>query len=177
MSNLNFKRTKYLLTCATRLMGCPDNWHIAIKPQKGEHPSFPFNSLLQFGETRNKFSLIHRSLFSQENFGTMIGTNFMDEIDCGNFFENIDDLLDFPTGEDDVEAALGSADCNKFPTLWSNQSESLPGTDSVFSAGNSASDLSAELSVPVSFLLFVCFAHTWQHFLKKLKFQIWSLTS
>ncbi|KAE7996974.1 hypothetical protein FH972_001650 [Carpinus fangiana] len=78
----------------------------------------------------------------------MIGPNFIDEIDCGSFFDHIDDLLDFPTGEDDVEAALGSTDCNAFPTLWSNQSESLPGSESVFSAGNSASDLSAELSVP-----------------------------
>lgn len=83
----------------------------------------------------------------------------MDEIDCGSFFDHIDDLLDFPTGEDDVEATLGSADCNTFPTLWSNQSDSLPGSESVFSAGNSASDLSAELSVPVSVLLFVCFLH------------------
>lgn len=104
----------------------------------------------------------------------MIGPNFIDEIDCGSFFDHIDDLLDFPTGEDDVEAALGSADCNAFPPLWSNQSESLPGSESVFSAGNSASDLSAELSVPVSFLSFICLGWFSE---KKLKFQILSLTS
>jgi hypothetical protein len=79
----------------------------------------------------------------------MIGPNFIDEIDCGSFFDQIDDLLDFPT--DDVDTGLGTEDCNSFPTLWQTQPESLPGSDSVFSAKNSASDLSAELSVPVSF--------------------------
>lgn len=79
----------------------------------------------------------------------MIGPNFIDEIDCGSFFDHIDDLLDFP-GDDDVEAALGSGDCNAFPSTWPSQTESFPCSDSVFSA-NSASDLSAELSVPVSF--------------------------
>ncbi|KAJ8759193.1 hypothetical protein K2173_004200 [Erythroxylum novogranatense] len=80
--------------------------------------------------------------------------NFLDEIDCGSFFDHIDDLLDFPS--DDVDAGLSAPD-NKnnnvnngtFPSLWSTQSESLPGSDSVFSSNNnSASDLSAELSVP-----------------------------
>lgn len=78
----------------------------------------------------------------------MVGPNFIDEIDCGSFFDHIDDLLDFP-GED-VEAGLGPhADSNAFPSIWTTESDSLPGSDSVFS-GNSASDLSAELSVPVS---------------------------
>ncbi|KAG7998564.1 hypothetical protein I3843_01G264100 [Carya illinoinensis] len=84
---------------------------------------------------------------SQENLGTMIGPNFMDEIDCGSFFDHIEDLLDFPGEGVDVEAGLGSTDCNSFPSLWPTQSESLPNSESVFSA-NSASDLSAELSVP-----------------------------
>ncbi|XP_062092945.1 GATA transcription factor 8 [Humulus lupulus] len=76
----------------------------------------------------------------------MIGPNFMDDIDCGSFFDHIDDLLDFPS--DDVDAGLGpSTDSKSFPSIWSTQSNSLPGSDSVFS-GNSASDLSAELSVP-----------------------------
>lgn len=82
----------------------------------------------------------------------MIGPNFIDEIDCGSFFDTIDDLLDFPN--DDVESGLGPApDCNGAfnNSLWPNQSGSLPApNDAVFSAGNSASDLSAELSVPVS---------------------------
>ncbi|KDP44375.1 hypothetical protein JCGZ_20055 [Jatropha curcas] len=86
----------------------------------------------------------------------MIGpANFMDEIDCGSFFDHIDDLLDFPT--DDIDDCLPGSDCatinnngiagNSFPSIWSTQSDSLPGSDSVFS-NNSASDLSAELSVP-----------------------------
>ncbi|KGN52268.1 GATA transcription factor 8 [Cucumis sativus] len=79
----------------------------------------------------------------------MIGNNFVDEIDCGSFFDHIDDLLDFPV--EDVDAGLppakGGDSANSFPTIWPTHSESLPGSDSVFSA-NSNSDLSAELSVP-----------------------------
>ncbi|KAI9124456.1 hypothetical protein K1719_004378 [Acacia pycnantha] len=78
----------------------------------------------------------------------MIGPNFMDEIDCGNFFDHIDDLLDFPA-EDVDTAALPSAavNCDSFPAVWPGESDSLPGSDSVFS-GNNTSDLSAEISVP-----------------------------
>ncbi|XVE68883.1 hypothetical protein DITRI_Ditri09bG0105100 [Diplodiscus trichospermus] len=80
----------------------------------------------------------------------MIGpTSFIDEIDCGSFFDHIDDLLDFPNG--DVEAGLSASDAAidaaAFPSIWTSHSESLPGSDSVFS-NNSASDFSAELSVP-----------------------------
>ncbi|GMI80608.1 GATA transcription factor 9 [Hibiscus trionum] len=80
----------------------------------------------------------------------MIGpTEFIDEIDCGSFFDHIDDLLDFPN--DDVDAGLAASDsavnAAAFPTIWTTQSESFPSSDSVFS-NNSASDLSAELSVP-----------------------------
>ncbi|KAE8669203.1 GATA transcription factor 8 [Hibiscus syriacus] len=76
----------------------------------------------------------------------MIGpTDFIDEIDCGSFFDHIDELLDFPN--DDVDAALSASDSAAFPSIWTAQSESFPCSDSVFS-NNSASDLSAELSVP-----------------------------
>ncbi|KAK8662288.1 hypothetical protein V6N13_091872 [Hibiscus sabdariffa] len=80
----------------------------------------------------------------------MIGpTEFIDEIDCGSFFDHIDDLLDFPN--DDVDAGLSASasavNAAAFPSVWTAQSESFPGSDSVFS-NNSASDLSAELSVP-----------------------------
>lgn len=69
----------------------------------------------------------------------------MDEIDCGSFFDHIDDLLDFPN--EDIDSGLPSAaDCNSFPSIWT-QSESLPSSDSVFS-NNSSTDLSTELSVP-----------------------------
>ncbi|KAJ4827801.1 hypothetical protein Tsubulata_043812 [Turnera subulata] len=83
--------------------------------------------------------------------------NFMDDIDCGGFFDQIDDLLDFPS--DDV---VGGPDCttaaanhhgngfgagDSFPSIWPTESDSL---ESVFSHHHhhSASDLSAELSVP-----------------------------
>ncbi|KAI4351402.1 hypothetical protein L6164_005771 [Bauhinia variegata] len=76
----------------------------------------------------------------------MIGPNFMDEIDCGSFFDQMDDLLDFPA--EDVDASLPTAgNSNAFPSLWPVDTESLPGSDSVFS-GNSASDISTELYVP-----------------------------
>lgn len=78
----------------------------------------------------------------------MIGPNFMDEIDCGSFFDHIDDLLDFPAEDVDAASLPAASNCNSFPSIWT-ESESLPGSDSVFS-GNSSSDLSAELSVPVS---------------------------
>ncbi|KAE8672020.1 hypothetical protein F3Y22_tig00111877pilonHSYRG00408 [Hibiscus syriacus] len=80
----------------------------------------------------------------------MIGpADFIDEIDCGSFFDHIDDLLDFPNYDVDVglsasDSAFNAAAC---PSIWTAQSESFPGSESVFS-NNSASDLSAELSVP-----------------------------
>ena len=81
----------------------------------------------------------------------MVGNSFVDDLDCGSFFDHIDDLLDFPV--EDVDAGLPSAkggdSGNSFSTIWSTQSEALPGSDSVFSA-NRNSDLSADLSVPVS---------------------------
>ncbi|XP_030548879.1 GATA transcription factor 8 [Rhodamnia argentea] len=75
----------------------------------------------------------------------MTGPNFIDEIDCGSFFDHIDDLLDFPN--EDIEAGLPVGKPDSLPSIWSAQPESLPGSDSVFSA-NSSSSLSAELSVP-----------------------------
>lgn len=76
----------------------------------------------------------------------MPGQNMMEEIDCGSFFDQIDDLLDFPS--DDVEAGLPPIDRDSFPSIWSAQPESLAGSDSVFEA-QPDSDLSAHLSVPV----------------------------
>ncbi|XP_022744744.1 GATA transcription factor 8-like [Durio zibethinus] len=80
----------------------------------------------------------------------MIGpTDFIDEIDCGSFFDHIDDLLDFPN--EDIEPGLsasGSAfNAAAFPGIWTAHSESFPASDSVFS-NNTAPDLSAELSLP-----------------------------
>lgn len=81
----------------------------------------------------------------------MSGTK-MEEIDCCNFFEQIDDLLECPN--DDVEKGLVNngidVEYNDFPPVY--WSESSP----VFSAATSksASDLSTELFVPVSFYTF-----------------------
>ncbi|KAL9240876.1 hypothetical protein vseg_015047 [Gypsophila vaccaria] len=70
--------------------------------------------------------------------------NMIEEIDCGNFFDQIDDFLDFPN--DDVDSgAFGShaGDCAAYQHVWSEGSPD-------FSVGpsQSASHLSAELSVP-----------------------------
>lgn len=86
----------------------------------------------------------------------MVGPNFMDELDCGSFFDHIDDLLDFPVEDVDgtattlPSAAAAAANCTSLASIWPPETDSFPGNDSVFS-GNSGSDLSAELSVPVSF--------------------------
>ncbi|KAG4395210.1 hypothetical protein AAZX31_20G167100 [Glycine max] len=82
----------------------------------------------------------------------MVGPNFMDEIDCGSFFDHIDDLLDFPVEDVDGGAATlpsvaAAGNCNSLASIWPAESDSFPTSDSVFS-GNTASDLSAELSVP-----------------------------
>lgn len=65
----------------------------------------------------------------------------MEEMDCVSFFDHMDDLLDFPMNDEDFEAGL-TAKIDPFPSIWSTES------DSVFS--NPKSDLSAQLSVPVS---------------------------
>ncbi|RAL42742.1 hypothetical protein DM860_009249 [Cuscuta australis] len=76
----------------------------------------------------------------------MGSTNFVDEMDCGSFFDHIDDLIDFPP-ENECAGGVGSGDCVNFPGIWN---QPLPDSDPIFSAAaaNSASDLSAELSVP-----------------------------
>lgn len=74
----------------------------------------------------------------------MIVPNFADDLDCG-FLDQIDDLLDFPS--EDVTAGLPAADSAAFPSIWTTQSDSFPGSDSVF-IHNRNSDLSSEISVP-----------------------------
>ncbi|KAI4346329.1 hypothetical protein L6164_007236 [Bauhinia variegata] len=103
--------------------------------------AYPQDLTFQVTYTVVRFNL-KKEKFSKK----MIGPNFMDEIDCGSFFDHIDDLLDFPA--EDIDASLPTTgNCNAFPSIWPADSESLPGSDSVFS-GNSTSDLSTELSVP-----------------------------
>lgn len=76
-----------------------------------------------------------------------MGSNFADEIDCANLFENIDDLIDFPSDNDCCNGFVGSGDYNDFPSIWN---EALPDTVNIFSgtSSNAASDLSADLSLP-----------------------------
>ncbi|KAL3838328.1 hypothetical protein ACJIZ3_022919 [Penstemon smallii] len=75
--------------------------------------------------------------------------NFMDEFDCGNFFDQIDDLIEFPPENESGVGNLVSSenDCKDFPSMWN---EALPDSDPLFSGShsNAVSDLSAELSVP-----------------------------
>ncbi|XP_009628969.2 GATA transcription factor 8 [Nicotiana tabacum] len=74
-----------------------------------------------------------------------MGSNFVDEIDCGSFFDQIDDLIEFPS--ENECGGLSSTDCKEFPSIWD---QPLPDSDPLFSGSynNSPSDLSAELSVP-----------------------------
>lgn len=80
----------------------------------------------------------------------VMGPNYMDEIDCGNFFDQIDDLIDFPPDDDECGDGnlVSSSDCKNYPS-WD---DALQECDPLFSGSHVdiASDLSAELSVPVS---------------------------
>ncbi|XP_076897264.1 GATA transcription factor 8-like [Bidens hawaiensis] len=69
--------------------------------------------------------------------------NFTDEIDCGGLFDNIDDLIDFPSVTDNSLDA-----CFDFSDVWTNNSDELQVSDSMFADRNCASTLSAELAVP-----------------------------
>ncbi|XP_010554544.1 PREDICTED: GATA transcription factor 8-like [Tarenaya hassleriana] len=75
----------------------------------------------------------------------MIGQSFADEMDCGNFFDNMDDLIDFPN--EDIGLGFGMGDNDVFPSIWSAQPESWPGSDQLFSSKNN-SDSPTELYVP-----------------------------
>ncbi|GFP95982.1 gata transcription factor 9 [Phtheirospermum japonicum] len=77
-----------------------------------------------------------------------MGPNIVDEIDCGNLFDQIDDLIDFPPdnecgGDGNL---VGSGDGMDFAT-WN---DALTDCDPFLSGShvNSAPDFSAELSVP-----------------------------
>ncbi|TKY46164.1 GATA transcription factor 8 [Spatholobus suberectus] len=101
------------------------------------------NTLSFFSFFSLPFSHSHFS-FSQGK-KKMIG-NFIDDIDCGSFFDHIDDLLEFPA--DDAAADTSAAAPVAPPAnFWSAESDSLPPADPVFSC-DAVPDLSAELSVP-----------------------------
>ncbi|XP_042512280.1 GATA transcription factor 8-like [Macadamia integrifolia] len=87
----------------------------------------------------------------------MIGSGFIDDLDndlCGDFFDHIDDLLDFPM--EDVEGVGGGdfgGECNGFQgTCWPPMADALAGpTASVISGKNgvtTTTELPTELSVP-----------------------------
>lgn len=78
----------------------------------------------------------------------MEGQTYNEEIDCGSFFDQIDDFIEFPPVNDTT--LNNSIDCNDFADIWTNNSDELQVSDPIFSDSNPASTLSAELSVPVS---------------------------
>ncbi|GER48939.1 GATA transcription factor [Striga asiatica] len=72
--------------------------------------------------------------------------NMVGEIDCENFFDQIEDLIEFPPdNECGVESNfVGLCDSKDFPSMWSDP---FPSSDPFFT-GDAPSDLSTELSVP-----------------------------
>ncbi|MED6207832.1 hypothetical protein PIB30_039380 [Stylosanthes scabra] len=85
----------------------------------------------------------------------MIEPNFVDDVDCGSFFDHIDDLLDFPADDAataDASLPVGAASAGNSETpasFWPSESASaLPATDTAFPGGDAVTDLSAEISVP-----------------------------
>lgn len=75
-----------------------------------------------------------------------MGPNFGDEIDNLSLFENMDDLVEFPSDNDYCNRFIGSGDCNDFSTIWY---EPFLDTDNIFSGTSSdtASELPACLPV------------------------------
>ncbi|XP_071689367.1 GATA transcription factor 8 [Rutidosis leptorrhynchoides] len=79
----------------------------------------------------------------------MTSQSYMEEIDCASFFDQIDDLIEFPPVND---TSLDSDNCNEYINMWTNNFDEFQVSDSVFigSRGdkNATAALSAELSVP-----------------------------
>ncbi|XP_043707056.1 GATA transcription factor 8-like [Telopea speciosissima] len=89
----------------------------------------------------------------------MIGSGFIDDLDndlCGDFFDHIDDLLDFPMEDVEVGGGPGGGfggECDPFQgACWPPTADALAGsTSSVLSGKNgdtTTSELPTELSVP-----------------------------
>ncbi|XP_057471762.1 GATA transcription factor 8-like [Actinidia eriantha] len=54
----------------------------------------------------------------------MVGADFMDEVECGSFFDQFEDFIDFPP---DNECGLSSGGVgNDLSSIWPNPSDSLP---------------------------------------------------
>lgn len=71
-----------------------------------------------------------------------MGSDFLDEIDCSSFFDHMEDLIE--VSPENECGGLDTVDCKDFPSIWNDP---LQDSDPIFSS-NSASDFSAELSVP-----------------------------
>lgn len=78
----------------------------------------------------------------------MIGQSFPEDLDCGNFFDNMDDLMDFPGG--DIDVGFGIGDSDSFPTIWTTHHDTWPAASDPLFSSNTNSDSSPELYVPVS---------------------------
>uniref|UniRef100_A0A1J3CQN7 GATA transcription factor n=1 Tax=Noccaea caerulescens TaxID=107243 RepID=A0A1J3CQN7_NOCCA len=76
----------------------------------------------------------------------MIGQSFPEDLDCGNFFDNMDDLLDFPGG--DIDVGFGIGDSDSFPNIWTTQHDTWPSASDPLFSSNTNSDSSPELYVP-----------------------------
>ncbi|CAA0825314.1 GATA transcription factor 9 [Striga hermonthica] len=72
-----------------------------------------------------------------------MGLNMIDEIDSGNFFDQIDDLIEFPP-DSECGNFIGSSESKVLPSMWSDPFfEPEP-----FFQGDLPSDLLTEISVP-----------------------------
>ncbi|CAN6977633.1 hypothetical protein IGI04_037566 [Brassica rapa subsp. trilocularis] len=76
----------------------------------------------------------------------MFGQSFPEDIDCGNFFDNMDDILDFPGCDMDVGFNIGDSD--SFPNIWTNHQDTWPAASDPLFSSNTNSDSSPELYVP-----------------------------
>ncbi|ESQ44986.1 hypothetical protein EUTSA_v10010544mg [Eutrema salsugineum] len=76
----------------------------------------------------------------------MIGQSFPEDLDCGNFFDNMDDLIDFPGGDIDVGFDIGDSD--SFPNIWTTHHDTWPTASDPLFSSNTNSDSSTELYVP-----------------------------
>ncbi|KAI3508685.1 hypothetical protein L1887_23696 [Cichorium endivia] len=94
--------------------------------------------------TTLKVTPLHSNFKNLKNT-KMEGQTYTEEIDCGSFFDQIDDFIEFPPVTD---TNLNSIDCNDFADMWTNNSDELQVSDPIFSDNNAASTMSAELAVP-----------------------------
>ncbi|KAF8093707.1 hypothetical protein N665_0379s0001 [Sinapis alba] len=76
----------------------------------------------------------------------MIGQSFPEDLDCGNFFDNMDDILDFPGG--DIDIGFDIDDSDSFPNIWTTHHDTWPTASDPLFSSNTNSNSSHELYVP-----------------------------